>query len=97
MNFFFCVVIRSETEVHRRDSIVVMCKIFLHQNSNISIFLEKVILRNEKSIAFWARKMLAISLKRPTKIKVMSVTNDVSCSVSICPLGAGLRPSSLYT
>lgn len=32
-----------------------------------------------------------------TKVRVMNITNDVSSSVSISPLGTGIRPSSLYT
>lgn len=88
--FGFWVVI-SETEDCRGYSIEVTCKIFLHHKANISFFLEEVVLRNE-NLAFWTRMMLAISLKRPTKIQVISITNDVSCTVNICLLGAGLRP-----
>lgn len=47
MSLGFWVVIRSETEVHRGYSIIVMCKAFLHHNANISISLGEVILRNE--------------------------------------------------
>lgn len=35
--------------------------------------------------------------KDPTNVRVMSITNDVLSSVSICPLGTGVKPSSLYT
>lgn len=47
VSLFFWVVIRSETEVHRGYSIIVVCKAFLHRNASISVFLEEVILRDE--------------------------------------------------
>lgn len=88
----YWVLIWSETEVHRGYSIVVVQNSFTSY-ANVSIFLEEVSLR----MKIWARKMLAISLKIPTKIQVTGFTNDVLCSVNICLLGGGVRPLFLYT